>query len=122
MDRNHLVVQTDNNNDIITDAYRQAKYEVESAENETVRILFDTSKKGESNPSSEMLQIFNHIISHFFPEVLSPVELLRLTRFPRGEGRFIARPAEIYERALSIIKEQLEKGMRINVTSKQING
>ncbi|XP_021965343.1 peroxidasin homolog isoform X1 [Folsomia candida] len=94
IDRNQLAVRQDSDSDIVSNAYNQARHEVESAENETLRILSDTSKN----------------------EVLSPVELLRLTRFPRGEGRFIARPAEIYERALSLIKSQLEKGMSINVT------
>jgi len=41
------VTNNDDDNDIITNAFKQAKYEVESAENETVRILFDTSKNGE---------------------------------------------------------------------------
>lgn len=66
IDRNHLYVRPEEtaDRDVIFDAYNQARYEVESAENETMRILFDTSKNGKPQKDASY-QITFDILSFF---------------------------------------------------------
>ncbi|XP_071965528.1 peroxidasin homolog isoform X2 [Antedon mediterranea] len=65
--------------------------------NETISILFDTSKPR------------------------SPSDLLTLFRFPSDEAVNIARAAEIYEQTLLLIHESVERGILVNMTDYNYN-
>lgn len=51
-----------------------------------------------------------------------PHELLRIFRFPSGEGREVARAAELIEQTLKIVMRHVESGMIFNLTSEWIDG
>ena len=47
---------------------------------------------------------------------LTHSELIRLNRFPTATAREIARAAEVYERALVIVRRHIESGHQFNLT------
>ncbi len=65
--------------------------------------------------SQEKNFLFIYYISNFGTEIRSPFDLLRIARFPRPGARQLARPAEIYERAIQLIHEELNKGMNFTL-------
>ncbi|ODM97862.1 Peroxidasin [Orchesella cincta] len=94
------VIQEENQitveNELITNAFQRARNDVETAESDSLDSLFsNTSRQG----------------------FRTPIDLLRLSRFPRLEGRRLARPAEIYERAIQIIHQEINKGMNFTLAS-----
>ena len=51
---------------------------------------------------------------------LTHSELIRLNRFPNAAAREVARAAEVYERALSIVRRTIESGHQFNLTSSAV--
>lgn len=74
----------------------EARRAVDRAVNETIANLFSRDRSSR----------------------LTHSELIRLNRFPTASAREIARAAEVYERALAVVRRHIENGHQFNLTRK----
>lgn len=87
-----VVVKAANTNDvIIMRAFKEASEDIDRAVKKTLKQMFDGSLNQSVNP-------------------------FRLSRFPDAIGRANARPAEILERTLQIIRRMVREGEGSNLT------
>lgn len=82
-------------NRVVLSALEEARRAVDRAVNETITGLFSRDRSSR----------------------LTHSELLRINRFPTAAARDVARAAEVYERALAVIKRHVESGHRFNASS-----
>lgn len=87
--------QTHIGDEFLQSSFSEAHEQVDRAVNDTISQLFQRDRNSSPNPH----------------------ELLRIFRFPSGEGREIARAAEKIEQTLRIVKTHVESGMVFNLTS-----
>lgn len=83
-------------NRLVLSAVEEARRAVDRAVNETIAALFNRDRSSR----------------------LTHSELIRLNRFPTATAREIARAAEVYERALAVVRRHIESGHQFNVTRK----
>lgn len=77
-------------------AVEEARRSVDRAVNDTIAALFSRDRSTR----------------------LTHAELIRLNRYPNPTAREIARAAEVYDRALSVIRRRVENGFQFNLSSK----
>lgn len=81
-------------NRLVLSAVEEARRAVDRAVNETIAALFNRDRSSR----------------------LTHNELIRLNRFPTATARELARAAEVYERALAVVRRHIESGHQFNVT------
>ncbi len=84
-------------NRLVLSAVDEARRSVDRAVNETIAALFSRDRTTR----------------------LTHAELIRLNRYPTPTAREIARSAEVYERALAVVRRHILNGHQFNVTSKR---
>lgn len=83
------------NNRLVTSDVEEARRSVDRAVNDTISHLFSRDRTSR----------------------LTHSELLRINRFPTPAAREIARAADIYDRALTIVRRHIENGTHFNISS-----
>jgi peroxidase len=81
---------------VVVSAVEEARRAVDRAVNDTIAQLFSRDRSTR----------------------LTHAELIRLNRFPNAAAREIARAAEVYERALTVVRRTIESGTQFNLTRK----
>lgn len=81
-------------NRLVLSAVEEARRAVDRAVNETIAVLFSRDRSTR----------------------LTHSELIRLNRYPTPTAREIARAAEVYERALNVVRRHVETGQQFNLS------